>query len=1099
MSNRLLIFGLLLLSTQLLHLANASEATIDITISAEDLEDDSEESKEDISDPFMPDEKADIEFSNKEVVKRKEECNNRGMGINQVIIGVKKKTAQAVNTTANGRFGLALDRDAAIQAHCNTRRAPRQQLIQEKHEIRAKRQRLNQGPMGITELRGYVAARKDAKHAAANATHALQAAQQQLKTLVDSKAPKVQLDAQRKLVNQARSRNQRAIKKLQNAINEHKIAKRRFVTLHPKNAAVLAAKQKLEQQPKKAGKVGGAVLKPILAARPPGKPRGKRAANNSTTLRADGKGVDAKATSYEECMTIACLCKFWNGTASQNCTYKGVPLTKSIRKEYHMLTDSERQRYHAALTKLKEKGVYDVFATFHAAAAHAVNAHNGPAFLLWHRELLKRYELELRKIDPLVGLPYWLSSVNNYAPKQGEIVWRSQKQITFSDNFMGTPVGAITAGPAAGWNNTAKTGPLTRNVGRSLVYYVTTTVSQIMKYASDYTYIFRVLDPIKMWRQKWQDRDERETQYPSDDIISGCVSSTHSGGAALEPFTNLRVIDALSNLYTDELYEYGTPPSCTAAKPDCGSPYLFCSLSNVSWWETADSMVKCMAKILPGGSCGDFVKGESPCYQGKCVNGNCVLDLGIDGDDVQDIEIPDSSDEKEGLDPELPDEKPDVKFATNANQKSTGRFGLAMDRDAAINAHCHHRRVQRRKLAVLRQENHARKQRLNRGPMGITQLHEFAKSLTTAQQALKNTSAELHEAQKKLKELIGTASPNCHYKKLPLTKAVRKEYHTLTDVERNRYHAALKTLKKKGVYDVFATFHAKASNAMNAHHGPAFLPWHRELLKRYELELRKIDPRVSLPYWLSSVNNYAPREPDFPWRSRQQITFSGPITRNAGDRNAYFVLTNAALILEYATDYTWVFRTPPPYMESCTTDWFKSTQPSFEVYHGYGHMTVGGDMNTTATAGADPLFFMHHANYDQLFETWRQKWQDRDERETQYPSDDIISECTSATHQAAVAMEPFTNLRVIDGLSNLYTDELYEYAPAPSCSAEKPDCGSPYLFCSLSNTTWWETQVPVNCLAKMMPGGECSHFVSGEKPCYQGKCVNGICVVRFEP
>ncbi|CAJ0587640.1 unnamed protein product, partial [Mesorhabditis spiculigera] len=658
------------------------------------------------------------------------------------------------------------------------------------------------------------------------------------------------------------------------------------------------------------------------------------------------------------------------------------------------------------------------------------------------------------------------------------------------------------------------------------------------------------------------------------------------------------------------------------------------------------------------------------------------MDLEMDEDDVEDLELADSSDEKQDLNPELPDEKPNVKFATkevvkrkvecdalqlgnnstrgpakkkNAHQKSTDRFGMAMDRAAAISAHCNHRRVQRRKLAVLKQESRARKQRLNRGPMGITELRQFASSLTTAQQALKNSSVDLHEAQKKLKEMIdaktpknqlgqqrkrvnqarnrqqnawkrlkvfaleslkstrpggqakscskqessstttykekycrksleifipeknqksktkrdakhsnsttlradglgidakatsyqecmtiaclckfwnGTSSPNCHYKKLPLTKAVRKEYHTLTDVERNRYHAALKTLKKKGVYDVFATFHAKASNAMNAHHGPAFLPWHRELLKRYELELRKIDPRVSLPYWLSSVNNYAPREPDFPWRSRQQITFSpkfmgsavgpvktgpaagwnrtdrvrlgfdiydtvfssGPLTRNAGDRNAYFVLTNAALILEYANDYTWVFRTPPPYMETCTTDWFKSTQPSFEVYHGYGHMTVGGDMNVTATAGADPLFFMHHANYDQLFETWRQKWQDRDERETQYPSDDIISECTSATHQAAVAMEPFTNLRVIDGLSNLYTDELYEYAPAPSCSVQKPDCGSPYLFCSLSNTTWWETQVAVNCLAKMMPGGECSHFVSGEKPCYQGKCVNGICV-----
>ena len=34
-----------------------------------------------------------------------------------------------------------------------------------------------------------------------------------------------------------------------------------------------------------------------------------------------------------------------------------------------------------------------------------------------------------------------------------------------------------------------------------------------------------------------------------------------------------------------------------------------------------------------------------------------------------------------------------------------------------------------------------------------------------------------------------------------------------------------------------------------AHAQPAFLPWHRQFLHKFEQELQKIDPNVTVPYW----------------------------------------------------------------------------------------------------------------------------------------------------------------------------------------------------------------------------------------------------------
>jgi tyrosinase len=87
-----------------------------------------------------------------------------------------------------------------------------------------------------------------------------------------------------------------------------------------------------------------------------------------------------------------------------------------IRKNQASLTPSERAAFVAAVKALKASGAYDTFVDQHRAAFMAGPndpAHNGPGFLPWHREYLRRFERALQSIDPSVSLPYWDWTVDN--------------------------------------------------------------------------------------------------------------------------------------------------------------------------------------------------------------------------------------------------------------------------------------------------------------------------------------------------------------------------------------------------------------------------------------------------------------------------------------------------------------------------------------------------------------------------------------------------------------------------------------------------------------------------------------------------------------
>ncbi|CAJ0945780.1 unnamed protein product, partial [Mesorhabditis belari] len=330
-------------------------------------------------------------------------------------------------------------------------------------------------------------------------------------------------------------------------------------------------------------------------------------------------------------------------------------------------------------------------------------------------------------------------------------------------------------------------------------------------------------------------------------------------------------------------------------------------------------------------------------------------------------------------------------------------------------------------------------------------------------------------------------------------KATRKEWRMMSDNERNAYVKAFWAITSNGNYTELSTIHHNIQISPGAHSGPAFLPWHREFIKRLEIALRRVDPSVSLPYWDSTLESALTNPQDsilfsdqFFGNTQGLVTTglfanwiglgNAPTRRAMGQSQSVpFVEQDIqSTMSKNSIDQVLAFTAP---QRACP---FQTTFDVLEYGHGKPHVFVGGDMFEPRTSTNDPLFWLHHSFVDFIWEMWRQQKQTRDQRSTQYPTDN--SACSAQAHFSTTIMSPFSPLTNRDGLGNQYTDDLYEYAPRPSCSLGN-DCGSPFLFCDRSRG-------PSRCASRMKIGGNCAGYVNGEQACYRGACVNGRCVAE---
>ena len=223
---------------------------------------------------------------------------------------------------------------------------------------------------------------------------------------------------------------------------------------------------------------------------------------------------------------------------------------------------------------------------------------------------------------------------------------------------------------------------------------------------------------------------------------------------------------------------------------------------------------------------------------------------------------------------------------------------------------------------------------------------------------------------------------------------VRKEFTNMEVNERRRYINAYKTASMnpafKKQYERLVTCHTNTPNDLLHDTPRIFFPWHRWFLVEFENLLRRIDCRVTLPYWdwsrvarhwwnssdSKSIWNASDHGlggngtssddgcvEDGPfskkkWRLLKQ-TGGGCLRRDFYpfklDGNTKDLKRTLALPLERFSDFEEIVR---------------------EEYHSQLHNWIGGTMQDPFTASNAPEMVFHHAFLDKIWLQWQNKGED---------------------------------------------------------------------------------------------------------------------------
>lgn len=223
-----------------------------------------------------------------------------------------------------------------------------------------------------------------------------------------------------------------------------------------------------------------------------------------------------------------------------------------------------------------------------------------------------------------------------------------------------------------------------------------------------------------------------------------------------------------------------------------------------------------------------------------------------------------------------------------------------------------------------------------------------------------------------------------------------------------------------------------------------FLSWHRMYLYFFERILRGAsgDPSLELPYWAYDPNNEESRRLPAPFRDTKSVLYVAQRKSAINGGSAIPASTadsgNALRYLDYTCNKP----------EDYALSFGGRKQVPSHFTNGYGrlesaphngvHVEVGGWMSDPNTAAQDPIFWLHHANIDRLWNAWFQSGEanlniqdDTTWRTTEFTFFDENGKACSLTGEDIV--------NSAGQLGYVYEDESYHASGAPiRCPENRP-------------------------------------------------------------
>lgn len=207
----------------------------------------------------------------------------------------------------------------------------------------------------------------------------------------------------------------------------------------------------------------------------------------------------------------------------------------------------------------------------------------------------------------------------------------------------------------------------------------------------------------------------------------------------------------------------------------------------------------------------------------------------------------------------------------------------------------------------------------------------------------------------------------------------------MTDPEWKEFHDAVQALHSSRerdplgrgtVFEGFAREHAEQE--AQGHRGQYFLPWHANFLFEFEAELQRVsgNPKLSVPYWDWSLEHDSWTKSDI-W-SRVGGAINGhPLPGGFFNRWSTTVPDNHFIVRRFNVGenvHTRLLETKAN-IDRLVSLGGRIPFPDFSWYlesaHGAPHIAVGGDMEDGRYSPNDPLFYLHHAFVDKIWNDWQ--------------------------------------------------------------------------------------------------------------------------------